>query len=107
MRIGAIIFGLLATAAAPEESFQGRVEAVEKGKITLRAYQPGDSIETPSGRKIELVIDAETRVLNIRAQEVKDEETRGKILRVGGVLIAKFAQKKEKETALVLQLVGG
>ena len=107
MRMGAIILGLLATAAAPDESFQGRVEAIEKGKITLRAYQAGDSIEKPSGRNFELVIDAETRVLNIQAKEIIDEELRRKILSVGQVLVVKYAQKKEKDTALVLQLLGG
>ena len=107
MRIGALILGLASMAAAPDESFRGRVEAVEKGKIILRAYEPGDSIETPSGRKIELVLDAETRVLNIRAKEIVDEEARKKILAVGHVLIVKFARKKEKDTALVLQPLGG
>ena len=103
----ALMLGLAWTATAPDEDFRGRVEAVEKDKIILRAYQAGDSIEKPTGRKIELVIDAETRVLNIRAKEVNDEETRKKILAVGQVLIAKFAAKKEKETALVLQAIGG
>lgn len=62
--------GPLPAVAAPvfQNECRARVESCEKDKITLTIYQPGDSIDAPSGKKLDLVMDADTRVLDIRAQ---------------------------------------
>jgi hypothetical protein len=101
--------GPLPVVAAPvfENECRARVESCEQGKITFTIYQRGDSIDAPSGNKLELVMDADTRVLNIRAQEMKDEAARKRLLAKGSVLIVKYGTKAGKETAVILQAIGG
>lgn len=91
---------------SPEEC-RARVESCDKDKIILTVYQRGDSIDAPSGKRIELILGADTRVLNIRAQEMKDEASRKRILAKGAVLIVRSATKEGREIAVTLQAIGG
>lgn len=97
----------LCVAASRQEAYKARVDESTKTKVTVTEYRPGDSIERPTGGQVELVLDGQTKYLNVKGEEVKDAANKGKILSSGAVILVKSAQKDGKATAVSLQAVGG
>ena len=92
---------------ATDTHFHAMVNLLEKDKITVTELRQGDSINSPTGKTTELVIDENTKFLNIRAAEIKDEETKNKILGKGQVIDVTLEVKDGKSRAVKLQAIGG
>lgn len=92
------------------DEYQGRIVKVEKDTLTLAVTWRGDAkkgVQVNPEVKTEFPLDAKLKVLNFRAEEVKDDATRQRILRKGEYVIVNTEKKNNKEAATSIQTLPG
>ena len=98
MLYGALACVILTGPVKPFE-YLGKIKKLEQGMLTL-------SLAENEQREVKIKLDARTRVLNIRGQEVDDEQIKAKILNEGSIVIIRI-EANGINVARTIQPLGG
>lgn len=90
---------LVLTGPIKPVEYLGKIKKLEQGMLTL-------SLAENEKREVQIKLDAQTRVLNIRGQEVDDEQIKAKILNEGSIVIIRI-EANGVDVARTIQPLGG
>jgi RNA polymerase sigma factor (sigma-70 family) len=90
-----------------QKTFRAVLDDVTKDALVIRPLRAGKSLRE-AGPAVRIGISTDMRVLNIRAKDVTDDETRAKILRKGSVVIVKTRTVEgASQVVTSIQAIGG